>query len=122
MKELVVISGKGGTGKTSIVAAFAALAERAVLADCDVDAADLHLLLEPDVQRSEEFSGGKQASIVTEKCIGCGRCEEVCNFGAAVFNGPGNGKVLSTYTIDSIACEGCGVCARFCPVDAIDVR
>ena len=65
MKELVVISGKGGTGKTSIVAAFAALAERAVLADCDVDAADLHLLLEPDVQRAEEFSGGKQASIVT---------------------------------------------------------
>ncbi len=120
MKEIVVISGKGGTGKTSIVAAFAALAEGAVLADCDVDAADLHLLLEPDVKRSEEFSGGKQASIITEKCIGCGRCEEVCNFGAAVFNGPGNGKVMSTYTIDTIACEGCGVCWRLCPVGAIE--
>jgi len=120
LKEIVVISGKGGTGKTSIVGAFAVLADNAVLADCDVDAADLHLLLEPDVQRSEEFSGGKQASIVTEQCIGCGRCEEVCNFGAALFNGPGNGKVVSTYTIDPIACEGCGVCTRFCPVDAIN--
>ncbi len=77
MKEIVVISGKGGTGKTSIVAAFAGLAKSAVFADCDVDAADLHLVLEPMVKQTSDFSGGKQASIITEKCVGCGQCEEV---------------------------------------------
>ena len=107
MKEIVVISGKGGTGKTSIVASFAALADNAVLADCDVDAADLHLILLPHVRRTEDFSGGKQASVITAKCIGCGRCEEVCNFDAAVFDGPANDVVERTYTIDSIGCEGC---------------
>jgi len=122
MKEIVVISGKGGTGKTSIVASFAALAEGAVLADCDVDAADLHLLLQPDIKQSHDFSGGKLASVITEKCIGCGRCEEVCNFDAAIFNGPANDVVGITYTIDSIACEGCGVCVHFCPVDAIEFK
>ena len=122
MKEIVVISGKGGTGKTSIVASFAALAEGAVLADCDVDAADLHLLLQPDIKQSHDFSGGKVASVITEKCIGCGKCEEVCNFDAAIFNGPANDVVGITYTIDSIACEGCGVCVQFCPVDAIEFK
>ena len=122
MKEIVVISGKGGTGKTSIVASFAALAKGAVLADCDVDAADLHLVLEPDIKQTHDFSGGKQASIITEKCIGCGRCEEVCNFDAAVFNGPANDVAERTYTIDSIACEGCGVCVHFCPVDAMEFK
>ncbi len=122
MKEIVVISGKGGTGKTSIVASFAALANNAVLADCDVDAADLHLVLEPDVKERHDFSGGKLASVITEKCIGCGRCEEVCNFDAAVFNGPANDVVEKTYTIDSIACEGCGLCAHYCPVDAIEFK
>ena len=122
MKEIVVISGKGGTGKTSMVASFAALAEGAVLADCDVDAADLHLLLQPDIKQSHDFSGGKVASVITEKCIGCGRCEEVCNFDAAIFNGPANDVVGITYTIDSIACEGCGVCVHFCPVDAIEFK
>lgn len=122
MKEIVVISGKGGTGKTSIVASFAALANNAVLADCDVDAADLHLVLQPDIKQTYDFSGGKIASIITKICIGCGRCEEVCNFDAAVFNGPANDVVERTYTIDSIACEGCGVCVRFCPVDAIEFK
>ena len=122
MKEIVVISGKGGTGKTSIVASFAALAKNAVLADCDVDAADLHLILEPDTKQTHDFSGGKLASIITAKCIGCGRCEDVCNFDAAIFNGPANDVVERTYTIDSIACEGCKVCAEFCPVDAIEFK
>ena len=120
VKEVVVISGKGGTGKTSIVASFAALANSAVLADCDVDAADLHLLLKPDIKQTHDFTGGKLASIITKKCIGCGRCEEVCNFGAAVFNGPANDVAERTYTIDPIACEGCSVCFHFCPVDAIE--
>jgi len=122
LKEIVVISGKGGTGKTSIVASFAALADSAVLADCDVDAADLHLVLGPDVKQTHDFSGGKLASVITDKCIGCGKCEEVCNFDAALFNGPANDVVERTYTIDSIACEGCKVCVEFCPVDAIEFK
>jgi len=122
LKEIVIISGKGGTGKTSIVASFAALANKAVLADCDVDAADLHLLLEPDIKQAHDFTGGKLASVIAEKCIGCGRCEEVCNFDAAMFNGPANDVVSRTYTIDPIACEGCSVCFHFCPVDAIEFK
>ena len=122
MKEIIVISGKGGTGKTSMVASFAALAHNAVLADCDVDAADLHLILQPAIKQTHDFTGGKLASIITSKCIGCGRCEEVCNFDAAVFNGPANDTVGKTYTIDPIACQGCGVCLHYCPVDAIEFR
>ena len=119
MKELVVISGKGGTGKTSIVAAFAGLAKNAVFADCDVDAADLHLVLEPDVKQTSDFSGGKQASIITEKCIGCGKCEELCRFDAINLDGPANNIIAKTFTVDPISCEGCKVCVEFCPVDAI---
>ena len=122
LKEIVVISGKGGTGKTSIVASFAALANNAVFADCDVDAADLHLVLEPDIKQTHNFSGGKLASVIADKCIGCGRCEEVCNFGAAVFNGPANETIERTYTIDPILCEGCKVCVEFCPADAIEFK
>lgn len=121
-KEIVVISGKGGTGKTSIVASFAALAKNAVFADCDVDAADLHLILQPNIKQTQDFTGGKLAVVIADKCIGCGRCEEVCNFDAALFNGPANNIVERTYTIDPIACEGCGVCAHFCPVDAIEFK
>jgi MinD superfamily P-loop ATPase len=119
-KELVVISGKGGTGKTSLVASFAALAERVVLADCDVDAADLHLVLDPTVRRREPFSGGKRARIDGDRCTACGKCEALCRFGAITFDGPANGGVSKTYRVDPIACEGCGVCAWFCPADAIE--
>ena len=82
MKELIVISGKGGTGKTSVVAAFATLAGNAALADCDVDADNLHLLLDPQVQESHEFIGGSTAVIDPENCAVCGLCEELCRFGA----------------------------------------
>ena len=122
MKELVVISGKGGTGKTSIVAAFASLAKNAVLADCDVDAADLHLVLEPDIKQTSDFSGGKQASIVTEKCIGCGKCKDLCKFDAINLDGPANDIVAKTFTVDPISCEGCKVCVEFCPVDAVEFK
>jgi MinD superfamily P-loop ATPase len=120
IKELVVISGKGGTGKTSIVASFAALAQRVVLADCDVDAADLHLVLEPEHLRGEDFSGGKRATIDPEKCVACGKCAQLCRFDAITLSGPGNEGVGKTYRVDPIACEGCGVCAWFCPADAVE--
>lgn len=122
MKELVVISGKGGTGKTSITAAFASLARNSVLADCDVDAADLHLVMEPDVKEKQDFSGGKKASIVAEKCIGCGKCADMCRFKAIHLNGPGNQTVEKTYTVDPVSCEGCKVCVEFCPVNAIEFK
>lgn len=122
MKEIVVISGKGGTGKTSIVAAFAALANNAVLADCDVDAADLHLVLKPNIKQTHDFSGGKLASIITAKCVSCSRCRDVCNFDAVEFNGPANNIVEKTYTIDPVSCEGCSVCVHYCPVNAIEFK
>jgi len=121
MKELVVISGKGGTGKTSVVASFAALATSAVLADCDVDAADLHLVLAPTILQRNRFSGGLRARIMPGHCTACGKCEELCRFDAIFFDGPGNGRVGKTFRIDPIACEGCGVCAWFCAEDAIEL-
>jgi len=120
VKELVVISGKGGTGKTSMVASFAALAERAALADCDVDAADLHLVLEPRIIRRQDFSGGKRAHIRDDHCNACGRCLQVCRFGAIIADGLGRGRARRKFRIDPIACEGCGVCAWFCPKKAIE--
>ena len=120
MKELVVISGKGGTGKTSIVASFASLAKKAVFADCDVDAADLHLVLEPKIKQKSDFSGGKLATIISQKCNGCGKCQELCRFDAIHLNGEGNNIIDKTFTVDPISCEGCKVCAEFCPVGAIE--
>lgn len=119
MKELVVISGKGGTGKTSITASFAALAKNAVIADCDVDAADLHLVLEPKIICETEFSGGKQAFIIADKCMGCGKCERLCRFDAISLTGEGNDLIEKTYRVDPVSCEGCKVCVEFCPVNAI---
>lgn len=120
MKELVVISGKGGTGKTSVLASFASLAKKAVIADCDVDAADLHLVLEPRVARRESFTAGSKARIKPGHCTACGKCEELCRFDAIYFDGPGNGKVPRTFRVDTIACEGCGVCFDFCAEKAIE--
>jgi len=119
MRELVVISGKGGTGKTSIVASFAALARDKVLADCDVDAADLHLVLAPEIRRREAFVSGKVARVDPEKCAVCGKCAEVCRFDAIAMDGPPSECVGKTYRVDPISCEGCSVCVRFCPTDAI---
>lgn len=112
MKELVVISGKGGTGKTSLVASFAALARSAVIADCDVDAPDLHIVLNPIVQRLEPFSASKTAVIDADLCLDCGTCRSLCHFEAI---GPDG-------VVNKIACEGCGVCAHFCPAGAIEMR
>ncbi len=126
MKELTVLSGKGGTGKTSFVAAFAALARGKALADCDVDAADLHLVLEPRVIERTLFRGGLEARIDVGLCESCGDCEERCRFGAVSSVAPSttpeggkDGPELNVFSIDPLACEGCGVCAHFCPADAI---
>jgi len=114
-QELLVISGKGGTGKTSVVGAFAALAEHKVLADCDVDAADLHLLLSPKVREAHDFSASKEALIHGEHCSGCERCIAVCRFDAL-------SMVDGVAIVDPIACEGCGVCAHICPEGAITME
>lgn len=114
MKELVVISGKGGTGKTSLTASLAILAGKVVVADCDVDAADLHLVLSPEITKKEDFYSGKIASIDGNKCTECGLCKEYCRFGAVENNKQG------AFEVDPIECEGCGVCVKFCPVGAID--
>ncbi len=118
MKELVIISGKGGTGKTSVTASLAVLADRPVIADCDVDAADLHLVLSPRTKERHEFRSGHEAIIREEECIGCGTCLAQCRFGGVGMNGKAAGD--AAFFIDPVACEGCGVCVRFCPVQAID--
>jgi MinD superfamily P-loop ATPase len=117
MKELVIISGKGGTGKTSVTAAFAVLAEKAVLADCDVDAADLHLVLKPDVRERHDFRSGHEAVIREADCTGCGVCLDLCRFEAVRRHDTEAG---ARCVVDPVACEGCGVCVRFCPQTAID--
>jgi len=121
MKELVVLSGKGGTGKTSLVACLAALADGKVLADCDVDAADLHLVLAPRVLHREVFRGGKQAYIAADRCAACGECAVYCRFDAVRFDGPATEVVGKTYRVDPIACEGCGVCVHVCPAQAVEL-
>lgn len=113
--QLVVISGKGGTGKTSIVASFVALSQRAAVADCDVDAADLHLVLGPTVRERRPFSGGRTAIIDPARCAACGECAARCRFGAIHYLHDG---ARASYGIDAISCEGCGVCADICPAQA----
>ena len=113
--EIVILSGKGGTGKTSITAAFASLAKNAVFTDCDVDAADLHLVLSPDIFQSENFSSGAKAVVNNDKCTVCGLCKDLCRFNAisVIDNG---------IHIDEFACEGCGLCSIACPVGAITIE
>jgi len=118
MKELVIISGKGGTGKTSVTASLAVLAGRSVIADCDVDAADLHLILSPRIRERREFLSGNEAVIREQDCIGCGECLRLCRFDAVRKKDGSAGKAV--YWIDPASCEGCGVCVRFCPAQAID--
>ena len=120
MKELVVISGKGGTGKTSIVASLAVLAEPVITVDCDVDAADLHLLLTPEIRHRESFRGGGKARIDADRCIGCGQCMSLCRFGAIGRQESVNGTRWSTLQVKPLLCEGCGVCSYFCQEKAID--
>jgi len=112
MKEVVVLSGKGGTGKTSIVASLASLARSKVMVDCDVDAADLYLLLQPVTQQRQEFWSGQKAVIDIDRCTRCGLCQEVCRFDA----------ITDEFQVDPISCEGCGFCCQVCPEEAITMQ
>jgi MinD superfamily P-loop ATPase len=112
MKQILVISGKGGTGKTVLTASFASLAKNKVMADCDVDAADLHLLLQPEVKERHEFRSGVTATIDKELCQGCGECISVCRFNA----------ISEDFKVDPISCEGCTICSYVCPVNAITLE
>jgi MinD superfamily P-loop ATPase len=118
-KEVTIISGKGGTGKTTVVASLAHLARNKILADNDVDAADLHLLLAPDVREGHDFVGGTKATIDPEKCTGCGECAEACHFDAIRREESGGDGNKVEYRIEPLACEGCGLCPLVCPVGAI---
>lgn len=111
MKEIVVLSGKGGTGKTTIVASFATLAKNKVLCDCDVDAADLHLLLKPEIRETHDFRSAQTAAIDEKLCTRCGLCEEVCRF-----------EAIKDLKVDPTACEGCSFCCRVCPDKAISMN
>jgi MinD superfamily P-loop ATPase len=111
VKEITVLSGKGGTGKTSLTASFAELTQNSVLTDCDVDAPDLHMLLKPEVLETKEFKASRVAVIDPDTCVECGKCEENCRFDA-----------IEKQVVDPILCEGCGVCAYICPVAAIELE
>ncbi len=113
MREIVVISGKGGTGKTTVSAAFAHLAENKVICDLDVDAPDLHILLEPKERETHAFVSGHKASIRHDACLSCGKCAALCAFDAISLQDDG-------YAVDPLRCEGCGVCAHLCPAKAMD--
>jgi MinD superfamily P-loop ATPase len=108
MREIVVLSGKGGTGKTVVAASLAALADNKVLCDCDVDAANLHLLLQPKVSETHEFWGQKVAAIDQQACTSCGLCLDVCRFDA-----------IQEFQVDPLSCEGCGFCLHVCPEQAV---
>lgn len=112
MKQITVISGKGGTGKTVLTGSFAALAKNACFVDCDVDAADLHLLLKPEVKERHVFRSGLTAKIEKESCIECGECIEVCRFNA----------VNEDFDVDPVSCEGCTICSIVCSSDAITME
>lgn len=126
MKQLVILSGKGGTGKTSVAAAFAHLAYdgsfpiKAVLADADVDAANLDLVLRPERMETHDFTGGSVAVIDPQRCQGCGTCEQVCRFDAVLPPSSVDGR--SMYAIDPIACDGCAACVYQCPEEAIHME
>jgi MinD superfamily P-loop ATPase len=111
LKEITILSGKGGTGKTTITASFAILANNPVIADCDVDAPDLHMLLHPTILRTQEFTGPKLAEIDPEKCVECGLCQGACRF-----------EAIKNFQVDPILCEGCGTCVVICPEAAITLK
>ena len=121
MQEITILSGKGGAGKTSLVANLAMLQENIIVADCDVDASDLHLVLNPSIKETTSFIGGKKATLDISRCSQCNKCMEVCRFDAIEKSSPSNGSFVK-YRINPISCEGCGVCVWNCPEKAIQLE
>lgn len=118
MKQLLILSGKGGTGKTTVASAFIRLSKAKVFADCDVDAPNLHLVMDRSKKPElEDFYGLDRARIDQDKCIQCGLCQKHCHFKAIHHD-----EKTNTYTVDSFACEGCTVCEYVCPVDAVTMH
>lgn len=117
--EVTIVSGKGGTGKTVLVSSLARVFDNKVMADCDVDAPDLHLLLKPEIKREESFTGGRIAAIDVDRCTGCGECRRRCRFDAIIEKPGPDG---SRYEVDEIACEGCAVCYYACPAGAVEMN
>ena len=111
MKQITIISGKGGTGKTTLTASLASLIDNKVMADCDVDAADLHLILKPKIQKRTEFYDSKIAYIHPELCTQCGLCEEYCHY-----------KAITDFVVNPVACEGCALCEMICPARAVEMK
>lgn len=111
MKQITIISGKGGTGKTTLTASLASLIDNKVMADCDVDAADLHLILKPKIRKRTEFYDSKIAYIDPELCTQCGLCEEYCHY-----------KAITDFVVDPVACEGCALCEMICPARAVEMK
>jgi len=116
MKEITILSGKGGAGKTSVTAALAALSKNTVFCDNDVDAADLHLILQPEIKEKHPFSSGSKSTIDQEICTNCGLCESSCRFHAIHPNSEGYPEV------NHFQCEGCRLCERICPAEAISTH
>lgn len=111
IKEVAIVSGKGGTGKTSLAGSLSSLLQNKVIADCDVDAANLHIIVVPEeVLSQKEFTGGKKASIDLKKCTRCNICRDVCNYNA----------ISKDYIVDRVLCEGCGACYFLCPAKAVE--
>ncbi len=120
--EIAIISGKGGTGKTTIAAAFAMMAKDKIIVDNDVDAPDLHILFEPVPYEEHAFYGNLKAEVDFKKCVGCGKCEKNCRFNAIRMDGPANDVIGATFKVDETFCEGCGLCEKICPVQAIYLK
>ncbi len=110
----MILSGKGGTGKTTLTASIAYLAKEKLLADCDVDAADLHIILQPEQTERHDFVSGVKARVTSDKCTGCGTCFELCRYDAIILD--------EKAWVDDFSCEGCGVCAHFCPENTLELE
>jgi MinD superfamily P-loop ATPase len=113
-KQVAIISGKGGTGKTTLSGSLSVLFDNLIIADCDVDSSNMHLILKPKINETIQYKAGHKAEIVENKCIGCGKCQEVCRYDAI------SKKKDGKYTVDPFACEGCKACVLVCPTKAVD--